>query len=45
MDGGIELQGFLQIPDTPALEPGLPMKNKCGSDHISLVVEIITNLK
>lgn len=36
----MELLGFLETPATTVLEPGLPMKDKCGSDHISLVVKM-----
>jgi hypothetical protein len=36
----VETVGFLGLPSTQDLEPGLPRKGISGSDHISLVVDI-----
>lgn len=40
-NGHIVVAGFSQLHRTEDLDPGLPRKGVCGSDHISLSVEII----
>lgn len=35
------ITGFLKPPRTQDLEPGLPRKGVCGSDHVSLCVGLI----
>jgi len=36
-----QVTALLQGVDAPKLEPGLPRKGVCGSDHLSLSVEVV----
>jgi len=38
----MEVVGFMKVPKTEEMEPGLPQKGICGSDHVSLVADVIT---